>query len=133
MLQITIWKMYTTTIYIHFSGTVVFMSGNGWMNEELTVKWLTYVWGSLHFRRRLLAWDAYRCHLTPKVKALCRRFKTDMAVIPGGCTGIIQVQLQTALFIPYLLTYCIYCFMSIDCSMSIYCCNVAIVFHLHDK
>jgi hypothetical protein len=95
------------------------MSKNGWMNETLTANWLTYVWGSLHFRRRLLAWDAYRCHLTDKMKGLCRKFKTDVAVIPGGCTGILQVQLLLVLSINYaLISLLIFCFI-----LEIYWCN----------
>ena len=42
------------------SGVVVNYSRNGWMNEELTVKWVDSVWGRLSFSRRLLVWDAYR-------------------------------------------------------------------------
>ena len=86
---------------IIFTGTVVYLSDNGWMNEELTKHWLTYVWGGLTFGRRLLAWDAYRCHLTDGVKALLRRYNTDTAVIPGGCTGLIQVQYFPNLFMEY--------------------------------
>ena len=69
-------------------GVVVYMSRNGWMNTELTLNWLTYVWGSLAFRRRLLAWDAYRCHITDEAKEKLKRFKTDMAVIPPAVPGL---------------------------------------------
>ena len=41
-------------------GVVVSYSRNGWMNEELTVKWVDSVWGRLSFCRRLLVWDAFR-------------------------------------------------------------------------
>ena len=41
-------------------GVVVCYSRNGWMNEELTVKWVDSVWGRLSFCRRLLVWDAFR-------------------------------------------------------------------------
>jgi hypothetical protein len=82
---------HSTRTFCFITGVVVFMSKNGWMNTELTQHWLTYVWGGLTFRRRLLAWDAYRCHLTEEVKAKLRRYQTDAVVIPGGCTGIIQV------------------------------------------
>ena len=41
-------------------GVVVGMSQNGWMNEELTIKWLDRVWGRLSFQKHLLVWDAFR-------------------------------------------------------------------------
>ena len=41
-------------------GVVVGMSKNGWMNEELTIKWLDRVWGCLSFQKHLLVWDAFR-------------------------------------------------------------------------
>jgi len=49
------------------SGVVLNYSRNGWMNEELTVKceeltvkWIESVWGSLSFSHWLLILDAYR-------------------------------------------------------------------------
>ena len=45
------------------TGVVCAYSKNGWMNENLTHTWLNKVWGSLAFSRRLLCWDAYRCHI----------------------------------------------------------------------
>ena len=40
----------------------------GWMNEVLTKDWVDRVWGSLNFGRRLLVWDAYKCHIMDSVK-----------------------------------------------------------------
>ncbi|XP_014678488.1 PREDICTED: tigger transposable element-derived protein 1-like [Priapulus caudatus] len=71
-------------------GVVSVMSSNGWMNEDLTLVWLTKVWGALAFGKRLLAWDAFRCHIMDTVKDKLRRLNTEMAVIPGGCTGLVQ-------------------------------------------
>ena len=71
-------------------GIVACMSKNGWMNTDLTKTWITDIWGKFTFDRRLLAWDAYRCHLTDEAKRELRQAATDVAVIPGGCTGIIQ-------------------------------------------
>ena len=65
-------------------------SGNGWMNEDLTHTWLNKVWGTLAFSRRLLCWDAYRCHIQDSTKQILSKLKTDAAVIPGGCTGLLQ-------------------------------------------
>ncbi|KAI6650833.1 Pogo transposable element with KRAB domain-like [Oopsacas minuta] len=66
------------------------MSSNGWMDEKLTHEWLQTVCGGLSFGRRLLVWDSFRCHIQDRVKKEVARLKTDMAVIPGGCTGLIQ-------------------------------------------
>lgn len=74
----------------NFRGAIITMSKNGWMNEDTTLEWLTKVWGSFSFGRRLLAWDAYRCHKTPAVKAELKKMRTDAAVIPGGCTSLLQ-------------------------------------------
>jgi len=38
----------------------------------------------------LLAWDAFRCHLTPRVNDILNRAKVDSVIIPGGCTKFIQ-------------------------------------------
>ena len=48
-------------------GVVVALSRNGWMNEKLTIDWVK-VWGTLSFEKRLLVWDAYRCHMMDCVK-----------------------------------------------------------------
>ena len=71
-------------------GVVCVLSRNGWMSEDLTIMWLKQVWGRLAFSRRLLCWDAFRCHIMGSVKSEASKLRTDMAIIPGGCTGIIQ-------------------------------------------
>ena len=48
-------------------GVVVALTRNGWMNEELTKDWVCWVWGQLNFQKRLLVWDAYKCHLMASV------------------------------------------------------------------
>ena len=42
------------------------------------------------FSRRLLVWDAYKCHIQDSTKRLLTKLKTDVAVIPGGCTGLVH-------------------------------------------
>ena len=72
-------------------GVVVPLSSNGWMNEDLTKDWLRRCWGTLNFGRRLLVWDAYKCHLTDGVRNVANMLtNSDMAIIPGGLTGHIQ-------------------------------------------
>ena len=69
---------------------VVSYSDNGWFNSDLTVDWLKRVMGTFAFVRRLLIWDSYRCHLCAAVKDTRRAQNIDCAVVPGGCTGLIQ-------------------------------------------
>ena len=70
---------------------VVASSSNAWMNDELTKCWVQCVLGKLAFTRRLLAWDAFRCHITDSTKEELRLSKVDPVIIPGGCTKYIQV------------------------------------------
>ena len=73
------------------SGVIVAYSKNGWMNESLTIDWVKRGWGTLNFGRRLLVWDAYRCHLMPSVKNVAETHtNTDLSVIPGGLTSLVQ-------------------------------------------
>ena len=72
-------------------GVVVALSRNGWMNEELTKDWVKRAWGSLNFGRRLLVWDAYKCHIMTSVRSYVdRQTNTDVSVIPGGLTSHLQ-------------------------------------------
>ena len=73
-----------------FPGLVISYSDNGWMNESLTLQYLERVIGPLCFGKRLLVWDAYRCHLVATVKDRLTQYKVDAAVIPGGCTKFLQ-------------------------------------------
>lgn len=73
------------------SGVVVAYSRNGWMNETLTKDWVNRGWGLLGFGRRLLVWDAYKCHIMPSVSTVVNKnTSTDISVIPGGLTCKIQ-------------------------------------------
>jgi transposase-like protein len=72
------------------SDVVVACSPNAWMNEELTIDWLNRVWGSLAFSKRMLVWDSFRCHVSENIKEHVKRKNTVMAVVPGGCTKLLQ-------------------------------------------
>ena len=73
------------------SGIVVEMAPKSWATEQIILTWLNKVWKKNSQHRRLLVWDAYRPHITPKVKEFVRvNTNTDMAVIPGGCTSKLQ-------------------------------------------
>lgn len=69
---------------------VVASSSNGWMNSELTIKWIEEVLGSFSFARRLLAWDTYECHIEDSTTNSLKNKKFDVVLVPGGCTRYIQ-------------------------------------------
>ena len=74
-------------------GIHVRAQAKGWMDEELVKDWLRTVWakvGGLMRKRNLLVWDSFRAHLCQNVKRVLRDSKTDVAVIPGGMTSILQ-------------------------------------------
>ena len=56
-----------------------------------TSDWLQSVVGKFSFTPRLLAWDAYRGHISAATKAELKcGYNVTTAVIPGGCTKYIQ-------------------------------------------
>lgn len=73
---------------------VVKVHQKGWMDENLTKVWLDEVWmkrpGALLKPRSLLVWDMFRAHLCDSVKAKLKDYRTRQAVIPGGCTSVLQ-------------------------------------------
>ena len=71
-------------------GIVVRFSANGWMNDTLTLDYLHSMIGSLSFNKRLLVWDAYKCHTSEATWKETERMKLHTAIIPGGCTKFIQ-------------------------------------------
>lgn len=71
-------------------GVIVRFSKNGWMNTELTIDYLHSVIGRLAFSKRLLVWDAYKCHICDAIQEECKRMHVDTAVVPGGLTKYIQ-------------------------------------------
>ena len=65
----------------------------GWMDENLMLDWLKTVWGRRQggrLRRSLLVLDAFRCHRMPSIKQQLVDDKTDLAIIPGGMTKMLQ-------------------------------------------
>ena len=72
------------------SGVVVRFSANGWMNNSLTADYLRSIIGSLSFGKRLLVWDAYKCHTSEATRRETKKMNLHTAVIPGGCTKFIQ-------------------------------------------
>lgn len=75
-------------------GVCIRVHPKGWMDEHLMIDWLKTVWGrrpgGLLRNRSLLVLDAFRCHRMPVVKNILEKDKTDLAIIPGGMTSILQ-------------------------------------------
>lgn len=75
-------------------GIVVRAQEKGWMDDELVLDWIKSVWqnrpGAMLAKRSLLVLDSFRGHLTDRVKKQLGSIRTDMAVIPGGLTGVLQ-------------------------------------------
>lgn len=75
-------------------GIVVRAQEKGWMDDELVLDWIKSVWqnrpGAMLAKRSLLVLDSFRGHLTDRVKKQLGSICTDMAVIPGGLTGVLQ-------------------------------------------
>ena len=66
------------------SGIVVRFSQNGWMNDALTIDYLNSIIGKFSFTKRLMIWDAYRCHTSQAVRAECSKLRLQTAIVPGG-------------------------------------------------
>ena len=71
-------------------GVVVKFSANGWMNDGLMKDYLHSIIGSFLFSKRLLIWDAYKCHISQATRKETDQMKLHTATIPGGCTKFIQ-------------------------------------------
>lgn len=44
-----------------------------WMDDELTGKYLDNIFGHAIFKKRLLVWDAFRCHISTSTKLNCAK------------------------------------------------------------
>ena len=75
-------------------GVVVSAQQKGWMDSEQMKVWIQKAWrrrlDGLGRRKSLLVYDAFEAHVTDTVKAAFKRENTDLAVIPGGLTSILQ-------------------------------------------
>ena len=75
-------------------GVVVHHHPKGWMDADGMKLWIQKVWssqpGSLLRKKSLLVWDSFRAHLADPVKRALRQTNTDVVVIPGGLTSILQ-------------------------------------------
>lgn len=69
---------------------VVAYNQKSWMDDALTEDYLNRAIGRLSFGKRLMVWDSFRCHISVATKKVLRKSNIDSAVIPGGCTSLIQ-------------------------------------------
>ena len=66
-----------------------------WIDEGLVQDWVRMVWssrldGGLSRRRSMLVLDVLKCHKADNTKVLLRRTNTDLVIIPGGMTSLLQ-------------------------------------------
>ncbi len=77
-------------------GAHVRFQEKGWMDQRLCMDWLNSVWdarpgGQLKKEWSVLVLDAFRCHRDKTfLQKLKRDCKTEVAVIPGGMTSMLQ-------------------------------------------
>ena len=85
-------------------GVVITAQEKGWMDTEGMKTWVQKVWrarrGGLGRRRSFLVYHAFEAHVTESVKAAFVRENTNLAVISGGLTSILQ-PLDVALNKPF--------------------------------
>ena len=65
------------------------------MDSEQMKVWIEKVWrariGGLGRRKSLLVYDSFEAHVTDNVKASFKRENTELAVIPGSLTSLLQL------------------------------------------
>lgn len=65
----------------------------GWMTADLMVDWIKTVWGrraGALLLPSLLVLDSFRGHLVDSVRTELKERRTEIAVIPGGLTSLLQ-------------------------------------------
>ncbi|GFX66183.1 pogo transposable element with KRAB domain [Trichonephila clavipes] len=75
-------------------GVFIHVHEKGWMDENGVKLWIKNIWqrrpGALRNPQSLLVWDMFRSHLTDNTKKLLTECNTDIVVIPGGLTSLVQ-------------------------------------------
>ena len=66
----------------------------GWMTEGLMLEWLKIVWGrrprAYLNQPSMLVLDAFKGHLTDSVENQLCKMNTELVIIPGGITSVLQ-------------------------------------------
>lgn len=64
---------------------------NGWMNMEKLCSWISRIWGPDEDDvSRLLILDKAPIHTKPEARAALKNVNTELIIIPGGLTNILQ-------------------------------------------
>ena len=91
---IVIFKRKTVPKINNKHGVVVSAQEKGWMDSYQMKIWIKKAWrariGGLGRRRSLLVYDTFEAHETDSVKSSFKCENTDLAMIPGGLTSILQ-------------------------------------------
>ncbi len=75
----------------HPESIVVRVQQKAWMDESLMLEWIDICLRSYTGRRpSLLVLDSFRGHITKDVTSLMKKHNIIPAVIPGGCTSLLQ-------------------------------------------
>jgi len=78
------------------SEIIVLMHPKGWMDESGMKVWFDKVWkkrpggNGVNQKRALLVMDSFEGHKTDVIKNIASNANTDLAIIPGGLTSIVQ-------------------------------------------
>lgn len=74
----------------NIQNAIIRFSSNAWMDNDLTAEWVEQVWGPAQDNKRMLIWDSFKCHISDCTKTVLGNTNTIMAVVPGGCTKLVQ-------------------------------------------
>ena len=81
---------------IPVKGIFVRANAKEWMDNDLVLVWVTHVWqrrlGALLNLRNMLVLDSFHGHTTHEVQQKLQNGKTDLVIIPGGLTSVLQPQ-----------------------------------------
>jgi hypothetical protein len=70
---------------------IVTVQEKAWVDEGMMNRWIDECLRAYtHRDRSLLVLDSFRCHIMKPVKKRLHRANAELAVIPGGCTSILQ-------------------------------------------
>ncbi len=84
------------------------MHPKGWMDESGMKTWFDKVWkkrpkgNRINKKRALLVMDSFEGHKTNVIKNIASNANTDLAIIPGSLTSIIQLVLISHLKIDFV-------------------------------
>ena len=76
---------------VHPDSIIVRVQDKAWMDERLMIEWMELCVRPFTERKpAILVLDSFRGHLTKDVNAAMKKINVCPAVIPGGCTSLLQ-------------------------------------------